>query len=107
MSGRSGPHHYDSLHVAYRPAHQRDLHRRQLLGDGGPVCLGLGQREWIRVRAVVSGGPFVTVGLLVATLRHVGEFHGAVGVIWVEAYVFAVPAFFAAAVHQLMLPGRD
>jgi hypothetical protein len=26
------------------------------------------------VRAVVSGGPFVTVGLLVATLRHVGEF---------------------------------
>jgi hypothetical protein len=68
---------------------------------------GLGQREWIRVRAVVSGGPFVTVGLLVATLRHVGEFHGAVGVIWVEAYVFAVPAFFAAAVQQLMLPGRD
>jgi hypothetical protein len=40
---------------------------------------GLQQREWIRVRAVVSGGPFVTVGLLVATLRHVGEFHGAVG----------------------------
>jgi hypothetical protein len=68
---------------------------------------GLGQREWIRVRAVVSGGPFVTVGLLVATLQHVGEFHGAVGVIWVEAYVFAVPAFFAAAVQQLMLPGRD
>jgi hypothetical protein len=32
---------------------------------------GLQQREWIRVRAVVSGGPFVTVGLLVATLRHV------------------------------------
>jgi len=68
---------------------------------------GLWQREWIRVRAVVSGGPFVTVGLLVATLRHVGEFHGAVGVIWVEAYVFAVPAFFAAAVQQLMVPGRD
>jgi hypothetical protein len=41
----------------------------------------LSQREWIRVRAVVSGGPFETVGLLVATLRHVGEFHGAVGVI--------------------------
>ena len=68
---------------------------------------GLQQREWIRVRAVVSGGPFVTVGLLVATLRHVGEFHGAVGVIWIEAYVFAVPAFFAAAVHQLTVPGRD
>jgi hypothetical protein len=68
---------------------------------------GLRQREWIRVRAVVSGGPFVTVGLLVATLRHVGEFHGAVGVIWVEAYVFAVLAFFAAAVQQLMVPGRD
>jgi hypothetical protein len=68
---------------------------------------GLQQREWIRVRAVVSGGPFVTVGLLVATLRHVGEFHGAVGVIWVEAYVFAVPAFLAAAVQQLMVPGRD
>jgi hypothetical protein len=68
---------------------------------------GLRQREWIRVRAVVSGGPFVTVGLLVATLRHVDEFHGAVGVIWVEAYVFAVPAFFAAAVHQLSIPGRD
>jgi hypothetical protein len=68
---------------------------------------GLQQREWIRVRAVVSGGPFVTVGLLVATLRHVGEFHGAVGVIWIEAYVFAVPAFFAAAVQQLMVPGRD
>lgn len=68
---------------------------------------GLQQREWIRVRAVVSGGPFVTVGLLVATLQHVGEFHGAVGVIWVEAYVFAVPAFFAAAVQQLMVPGRD
>jgi len=68
---------------------------------------GLTQREWIRVRAVVSGGPFVTVGLLVATLRHDGEFHGPVGVIWVEAYVFAVPAFFAAAVHQLSLPGRD
>ena len=50
---------------------------------------GLSQREWIRVRAVVSGGPFVTVGLLVATLRHVDEFHSAVGVIWVEAYVFA------------------
>src|SRR5262249_59217858 len=29
---------------------------------------GLQQREWIRVRAVVSGGPFVTLGLLVATL---------------------------------------
>jgi hypothetical protein len=55
----------------------------------------------------VSGGPFVTVGLLVATLRHVGEFHGAVGVIWVEAYVFAVPAFLAAAVQQLTVPGRD
>ena len=68
---------------------------------------GLQQREWIRVRAVVSGGPFVTVGLLVATLRHVGEFHGAVGVIWVEAYVFAVPAFVAAAVQQLSVPGRD
>jgi hypothetical protein len=68
---------------------------------------GLSQREWIRVRAVVSGGPFVTVGLLVATLRHVGEFHGAVGVIWVEAYVFAVPAFFAAAAQQLLVPGRD
>lgn len=65
---------------------------------------GLQQREWIRVRAVVSGGPFVTVGLLVATLRHIGEFHGAVGVIWVEAYVFAVPAFLAAAVQQLMVP---
>jgi hypothetical protein len=68
---------------------------------------GLQQREWIRVRAVVSGGPFVTVGLLVATLRHVGQFHGAVGVIWVEAYVFAVPAFLAAAVQQLTVPGRD
>jgi hypothetical protein len=68
---------------------------------------GLTQREWIRVRAVVSGGPFVTVGLLVATLRHVGEFHGVVGVIWVEAYVFAVPAFFGAALHQLAIPGRD
>jgi hypothetical protein len=68
---------------------------------------GLQQSEWIRVRAVVSGGPFVTVGLLVATLRHVDEFHGAVGVIWVEAYVFAVPAFFAAAVQQLSVPGRD
>ena len=68
---------------------------------------GLQQREWVRVRAVVSGGPFVTVGLLVATLRHVGEFHGAVGVIWVEAYVFAVPAFFAAAAQQLIVPGRD
>ena len=31
---------------------------------------GLQQREWIRVRAVVSDGPLVTVGLLVATLRH-------------------------------------
>jgi hypothetical protein len=31
------------------------------------------------VRAVVSGGLFVTVGLLVATLRHVGEFHGVLG----------------------------
>jgi len=68
---------------------------------------GLGQREWIRVRAVVSGGPFVTIGLLVATLRHVGEFHGAVGVIWVEAYVFAVPAFLGASVHQLSVPGVD
>jgi hypothetical protein len=68
---------------------------------------GLQQREWIRVRAVVSGGPFVTVGLLVATLRHVSEFHGPVGVIWIEAYVFAVPAFLAAAVQQLMVPGRD
>jgi hypothetical protein len=68
---------------------------------------GLTQREWIRVRAVVSGGPFVTVGLLVATLRHVGEFHGAVGIIWVEAYVFAVPAFLAAAVQQLLVPGHD
>jgi hypothetical protein len=68
---------------------------------------GLQQREWIRVRAVVSGGPFVTVGLLVATLRHVREFHGAVGVIWIEAYVFAVPAFFAAAVQQLTVTGRD
>jgi hypothetical protein len=68
---------------------------------------GLTQTEWIRVRAVVSGGPLVTVGLLVATLRHVDQFHGPVGVIWVEAYVFAVPAFFAAAIHQLSLPGRD
>jgi len=68
---------------------------------------GLGQREWIRVRAVVSGGPFVTLGLLIATLRHVSEFHGAVGVIWVQAYVFAVPAFFAAAGQQLLVPGRD
>jgi hypothetical protein len=68
---------------------------------------GLQQREWIRVRAVVSGGPFVTVGLLVATLRHIPEFHGAVGVIWVEAYVFAVPAFLAAAAQQLTVPGRD
>ena len=40
-------------------------------------------------------------------MRHVGEFHGAVGVIWVEAYVFAVPAFLAAAVQQLMVPGHD
>jgi hypothetical protein len=68
---------------------------------------GLQQREWIRVRAVVSGGPFVTLGLLVATLHHVDQFHGAVGVIWVEAYVFAVPAFFGALVHQLSLPGSD
>ena len=68
---------------------------------------GLLQREWIRARAVVAGGPFVTVGLLVATLHHIDEFHGPVGVIWVEAYVFAVPAFFGALVHQLSLPGRD
>src|SRR5919197_681075 len=44
-------------------------------------------------------------------LRPVGfgirEFHGAVGVIWVEAYVFAVPAFLAAAIQQLLVPGRD
>ena len=66
---------------------------------------GLQQREWIRVRAVVSGGPFVTVGLLVATLHHVDEFHGAVGVIWVEAYVFAVPAFFGAPCTSSRSPG--
>lgn len=59
------------------------------------------------MRAVVSGGPFVTVGFLVATLRHVDEFHSAVGVIWVGACVFAVPAFLAAAVHQPAIPGRD
>jgi hypothetical protein len=68
---------------------------------------GLTQSEWIRARAVVSGGPLVTVGLLVATLRHIDQFHGPVGVIWVEAYVFAVPAFFGAAIHQLAIPGRD
>ena len=65
---------------------------------------GLTQTEWIRVRAVVSGGPFVTVGLLVATLRHVDQFHGPVGVIWVEAYVFAVPAFFGAADPPALAP---
>src|SRR5215207_10112277 len=30
-------------------------------------AFGLREREWIRARAIVSGGPFVTVGLLVAT----------------------------------------
>jgi hypothetical protein len=68
---------------------------------------GLQQREWIRVRAVVAGGPLVTVGLLVATLRHVDQFHGVAGFVWIEAYVFAVPAFFLGALHQLSIPGTD
>jgi len=66
------------------------------------------QREWIRVRAAVSGGVFVTSGLLVATLDHLDQFHDRVlGVVWVEAYVIAVPAFFVVAVLQLGTPGRD
>ena len=66
------------------------------------------QREWIRVRAAVSGGVFVTTGLLVATLDHLDQFHDRVlGVVWVEAYVIAVPAFFVVEVLQLGTPGRD
>jgi hypothetical protein len=69
---------------------------------------GVRQRDWIRVRAVVSGGVFVTTGLLVATLRHLEAFHDRpIGVLWVEVYVLAVPAFFAAGALQLATPGYD
>jgi hypothetical protein len=48
-------------------ARGRQIGRRLLLvgviGDRVKGRWGLTQPEWIRVRAVVSGGPFVTVGL--------------------------------------------
>jgi hypothetical protein len=43
-----------------RPADQRDLHRPSFSATAVLFACGLQQREWTRVRAVVSGGPFVT-----------------------------------------------
>ena len=65
---------------------------------------GCQQREWIRVRAVVSGGPFVTVGLLVATLHHVDEFHGAVGRDLGRGLRVRGPAFFGRRCARLLPP---
>jgi hypothetical protein len=65
------------------------------------------QRDWARGRVVVPTVAIVVVLLLIATLQNLGQFHGLLGLAWIEVYVLFGPALGAIAVMQLVRPGKD
>jgi hypothetical protein len=65
------------------------------------------QRDWARGRVVVPTVAVVVVLLLIATLQNLDQFHGLLGLAWIEVYVLFGPALGAIAVMQLVRPGRD
>ena len=65
------------------------------------------QREWARGRVVVPTVAVVVVMLLVASLQNLSEFHGLLGLAWIEVYVLFGPALGAITIMQVVRPGVD
>jgi hypothetical protein len=65
------------------------------------------QRDWARGRVVVPTVAVVVVMLLVASLQNLEEFHGLLGLAWIEVYVLFGPALGAITIMQLVRPGID
>jgi hypothetical protein len=65
------------------------------------------QRDWARGRVVVPTVAVVVVMLLVASLQNLAEFHGLLGLAWIEVYALFGPALGAITIMQLVRPGVD
>jgi len=65
------------------------------------------QRDWVRTRMIVPTVAVVATMLLIATVQHLEEFHGAIGLGWIEVYAIFPPLLGALTVMQLGVPGRD
>jgi hypothetical protein len=65
------------------------------------------QRDWARGRVVVPTVAIAVTMLLVATLQNLDQFHGLLGLAWIEVYVLFGPALGAITIMQLAKPGVD
>src|SRR3954470_23882539 len=65
------------------------------------------QRDWARGRVVVPTVAVVATMLLVATLQNLSQFHGLLGLAWIEVYAIFPPLLGAVALMQLAVPGGD
>ena len=65
------------------------------------------QRDWARGRVVIPTVAIVVTMLLIATLQNLDQFHGLLGLAWIEVYVLFGPALGAITVMQLAKPGVD
>lgn len=65
------------------------------------------QRDWARGRVVIPTVAAVVTMLLVATLQNLEDFHGLLGLAWIEVYVLFGPALGAVTIMQLARPGTD
>ncbi len=65
------------------------------------------QRDWVRARVPVPTILIVATLLLIATLDHVEEFEGLLGIAWIEVYAAFAPIMIALVVRQLALGGPN
>lgn len=65
------------------------------------------QRDWARGRVVIPTVAIVVTMLLIATLQNLDQFHGLLGLAWIEVYVLFGPALGAITIMQLVKPGVD
>lgn len=65
------------------------------------------QRDWARARVVVPTVAIVVTMLLVATLQNLKDFHGLLGLAWIEVYALFGPTLGAITIMQLARPGVD
>ena len=65
------------------------------------------QRDWARARVVVPTVAIVVTMLLIATLQNLEQFHGLIGLAWIEVYVLFGPTLGAITIMQLAKPGVD
>jgi hypothetical protein len=65
------------------------------------------QRDWALGRVVVPTVAIVVTMLLVATLQNLEQFHGLIGLAWIEVYALFGPVLGAVTIMQLAKPGVD